>query len=74
VPLLKKNASFQPFRQPENNAPKITYDFYASLLFGGSIKVITDFPSGTAVTTCFFLAWHFEPRYPLKKMRCDWVW
>jgi hypothetical protein len=54
--FTQNNASFQPFRQPENNAPKITYDFYASLLFGGSIKVTTGFPLGTADTTNFFLA------------------
>jgi hypothetical protein len=37
-----------------NNAPKTTYDFYVCFLLGGSIKVTTDFPMGTAGTTRFF--------------------
>jgi len=58
----------------ENNAPKTTYDFNTCLVLDGSIKVTTSFPMGTSDTTHFFLAWHFEPRYPLKKMRCGSVW
>lgn len=33
----------------------------------GSIKVTTGFPKGTSDITHFFLAWHIESRYPLKK-------
>ena len=33
----------QAYHQPENNAPKTTYDLYACFLFGGSIKVTTGF-------------------------------
>jgi len=32
------------------------------------------FSNGDIGHNPFFLAWHFEPRYPLKKMRCDRVW
>ena len=40
--------------KPENNAQKITHDFYACLFFGGSIKVITDFLIGSSDTISFF--------------------
>jgi hypothetical protein len=52
--ILLNKASFQPFRQSENNAPKTTYDFYACLFFNGRIKVITDFPSGDSSHNTFF--------------------
>jgi len=32
------------------------------------------FSNGDIGHNPFFLAWHFETRYPLKKMRCDRVW
>jgi len=49
-----RNGELQLFRLPELNAPKTTYDFYACLLFGGSIKVTTDFTVGDIGHNTFF--------------------
>ena len=55
--LIYTKLSFRPFQQPEINAPKTTiYDFYACLLFGGSIKVTTGFLIGDIGHNPFFLA------------------
>jgi len=40
---------------------------FMRVCFCGCKKSHNRFPMGTSDTTHFFLAWHIDPRYPLKK-------